>query len=53
MFPCNVIAQEAKGGGSEVAAFDPVASMRAIDNPEPTRLACRVRDLLKGIIARL
>jgi uncharacterized protein (DUF302 family) len=53
MLPCNVIVQETKGGGSEVAAIDPVASMRAIDNPELAGLAGRVRDLLKGVVDRL
>ena len=34
MLPCNVIVQQrASGGGSEIAAVDPVASMSAIQNP--------------------
>lgn len=34
MLPCNVIVQQqAAGGGSEIAAIDPVASMAAIANP--------------------
>ena len=34
MLPCNVIVQQlAGGGGSEIAAVDPVASMSAIQNP--------------------
>lgn len=34
MLPCNVIVQQlAAGGGSEIAAVDPVASMSAIQNP--------------------
>ena len=53
MLPCNVIVQEATGGGSEVAAIDPVASMQAIGNPELGRIADRVRGLLKGVIDRL
>ena len=53
MLPCNVIVQEVSGGGSEVAAIDPVASMQAIDNPELARLAGRVRDLLKGVVDKL
>jgi uncharacterized protein (DUF302 family) len=50
MLPCNVIVQETRGGGSEVAAIDPVASMRAIENPDLSRIADRVRSLLKGVI---
>ena len=34
MLPCNVIVQQlAGGGGSEIAAVDPVVSMSAIQNP--------------------
>jgi uncharacterized protein (DUF302 family) len=53
MLPCNVIVHETEGGGSGVAAIDPVASMRAIDNPEFAPLAGRVRDLLERVIDRL
>jgi uncharacterized protein (DUF302 family) len=52
MLPCNVIVQDA-GGGSEVAAIDPVASMQAIDNPGLGRIAGRVRKLLKGVVEGL
>lgn len=34
MLPCNVIVQEVGPDQTEVAAIDPVASMRAIDNPK-------------------
>ena len=50
MLPCNVIVQETSGGGSEVAAIDPTASMTAIENPNLSRIADRVRSLLKGVI---
>jgi uncharacterized protein (DUF302 family) len=33
MLPCNVVVQDVGGGRTEVAAIDPVASMKAIDNP--------------------
>ena len=33
MLPCNVIVQETAAGKVEVSAVDPVASMKAIDNP--------------------
>lgn len=50
MLPCNVIVQQTSGGGSEVAAIDPVASMQAIENPDLSHIADRVRSLLKGVI---
>ena len=33
MLPCNVVVQAASRGQVEVAAIDPVASMKAIENP--------------------
>jgi uncharacterized protein (DUF302 family) len=39
MLPCNVIVQEMEEGGVEIAAVDPVASMKAIDNPELSEIA--------------
>jgi len=45
MLPCNVILREI-GGGVEVSAVDPVASMAAIDNAELKSVAATVRDLL-------
>ena len=45
MLPCNVILREV-GGGVEVSAIDPVASMQAIQNAELTSVAGEVRDLL-------
>lgn len=45
MLPCNVIVRQEQGG-VEVSAIDPVASMTAIDNEEPKRVARQVRDLL-------
>lgn len=53
MLPCNVIVQDAAGGGVEVAAIDPVASMQAIDNPALKRAAAAVRERLERVIAGL
>ena len=53
MLPCNVIVQEARGGGSEVAAIDPVASMQAIDNPKLLEAACEVQKRLFRVIEQL
>ena len=53
MLPCNVVVQEAPGGGIEVAAIDPVASMAAIDNPLLKQAADGVRERLKKVMASL
>ena len=53
MLPCNVIVQEEKEGEIEVAAVDPVASMKAIDNPELFGIAQQVRDKLKKVVKSL
>lgn len=53
MLPCNVVVQDAPGGGVEVSAIDPVASMQAIDNPELGEVAQEVRAKLKQVIERL
>jgi uncharacterized protein (DUF302 family) len=50
MLPCNVIVQEHAGGGIEVSAVDPVASMQAIDNPGLTEVAKEVQAKLKRVI---
>ncbi len=53
MLPCNVVVQETAGGKVEVAAVDPLASMRAIDNPGLREIAEQVRNLLKAVVDRL
>jgi uncharacterized protein (DUF302 family) len=53
MLPCNVIVQETPEGKTEVAAIDPVASMRAIENPELEAVGAEVREKLKRVIAGL
>jgi uncharacterized protein (DUF302 family) len=51
MLPCNVVVQEtADGGGIELAAIDPVASMQAIGNPELREIAEAIGKKLKKII---
>ena len=50
MLPCNVIVQQHQGGGVEVSAVDPVASMQAIDNPALADVANEVRARLKRLI---
>jgi len=53
MLPCNVIVQEKENGTIEVAAVDPLASMKAIENPELEKNAQEVRDKLKAVVNRL
>ena len=50
MLPCNVIVQQHQGGGVEVSAVDPVASMQAIDNPALAGVANEVRAKLKRVV---
>ncbi len=52
MLPCNVILR-AIDGGVEVSAIDPVASMKAIDNPALHAVAGQVRDLLAKAVAAI
>lgn len=53
MLPCNVIVQEHAPGEVEVAAIDPLASMKAVDNPRLHEVAARVRDDLAEAIRNL
>ena len=50
MLPCNVIVQEHAGGGVEVSAVDPVASMQAIENPGLAEVAKEVQAKLKRVV---
>ena len=53
MLPCNVIVQEKAGGNVEVSAVDPVASMKAIENPKLGELAQQVQGKLKKVVDNL
>jgi uncharacterized protein (DUF302 family) len=53
MLPCNVIVQEVADGKIEIAAIDPVASMRAIDNPDLKDIADQIQEKLKKVINNL
>lgn len=52
MLPCNVIVQETADGKTEIAAIDPVESMKAINNPELEKIANEVREMLKESIEK-
>ena len=53
MLPCNVVVQELAPGRVEVAAIDPVASMRAVDNPRLLTVAAGVGDMLRRMVQGL
>jgi len=53
MLPCNVIVQEKAEGKVEVSAVDPVASMKAIENPKLGEIAQQVQAKLKKVIDSL
>jgi uncharacterized protein (DUF302 family) len=52
MLPCNIIVQETADGAVEIAAIDPVASMKAIDNPALREIAETIGQKLKTIVQR-
>lgn len=53
MLPCNVIVQEKEEGEIEVAAVDPVASMKAVENPDLLKIAQQVQEKLKKVVSGL
>lgn len=53
MLPCNVIVQELADGTIDVAAVDPLASMKSIRNPELQGIAEEIQLRLKKVIAQL
>jgi len=53
MLPCNVIVQEIAYEEIEVAAIDPVASMRAIENPDLKGIADQIQEKLMKVINKL
>ncbi len=53
MLPCNVVLQDLGGGRTEVAAIDPVASMKAVGNPDLTAKADLIGEKLRAALAHL
>jgi uncharacterized protein (DUF302 family) len=53
MLPCNVIVQEREGGGVEVAAIDPIASMASVENAGLGAVAQEVQAKLKRVVDSL
>ena len=53
MLPCNVIVQEAGTDEVEVAAIDPIASMKAVENAALQPVADEVQRKLKKVIEKV
>ncbi|MEQ8351064.1 MAG: DUF302 domain-containing protein [Leptospiraceae bacterium] len=53
MLPCNVIVQEKETGGAEVAAINPLESMKAVKNPALLEIASEVTERLQRVIDKL
>ena len=53
MLPCNVIVQEMSPGKIEVAAVNPIESMKAIENPDLGAVATQVTEMLKRVVESL
>ncbi len=53
MLPCNVIVQEISEGEVEIAAVDPVVSMKAVENPALLEIANQVQEKLRKVIESL
>ena len=53
MLPCNFVIIDQGDAKTEVAAVDPVASMKGIENPELEPLAREVTEKLERIMQRL
>lgn len=53
MLPCNVIVQELGEGKVEVAAVNPMESMKAVLNPSLAGIAGEVTEILKKVIEEI
>jgi len=53
MLPCNVIVYEQPGGGSVVAAIDPVATIAATGSNDLREVASAVRAKLERVLAQI
>ncbi|WP_133672325.1 DUF302 domain-containing protein [Maribacter caenipelagi] len=53
MLPCNVILQEKEQNTIEIAAVDPAASMKAVNNESLIKIAETVRKKLRTVIENI
>jgi uncharacterized protein (DUF302 family) len=50
LLPCNVCVSERDGGGTRVAAMNPAAAFKLIDNPDISGVADEVRARLQRVV---
>lgn len=53
MLPCNVIVQETPDNKIEVAAVDPIASMKGVENTKLGEIAIQIQAKLKQVVENL
>ena len=53
MLPCNVIIQELENGDIEIAAVNPIESMKAVQNPALGAVAIQVTEMLMRVVAEI
>ena len=53
MLPCNVIVRETESGAVEVAAINPMVTMKSIGNPDMEPLAKEISDKLQKALKNL
>jgi len=53
MLPCNVIVYVNDRGETVVAAIDPIASMKSVNNPKLGEIAVEIQNKLKKTIENL
>lgn len=53
MLPCNIIVQEIDRNTISVSAIDPIASMKAVGNPNLNKSAASIKEKLEKFIAEL
>lgn len=53
MLPCNVVVQEISENEVDVAAVDPIASMKAVENPQLLPIAKQIQGKLRNVVMSL
>ncbi len=53
MLPCSVVVQDSGEGEVEVAAVDPIASMKAVENVNLYDIANQVQEKLKSVVDKI
>lgn len=53
MLPCNVVVQEISENEVDVAAVDPIASMKAVENPRLLPIAKQIQEKLRNVVMSL